>query len=62
VKQRRFFVLLALRAPEAVSAEELLEAVWGSERGAVAVNRYASCERETDALVLHRLSAFAPAG
>jgi predicted ATPase/DNA-binding SARP family transcriptional activator len=31
LKQRRLFVLLALRAPEAVSSEELLEALWGDE-------------------------------
>jgi predicted ATPase/DNA-binding SARP family transcriptional activator len=31
VKQRRLFVLLALRAPEAVSADELVEALWGRE-------------------------------
>jgi DNA-binding SARP family transcriptional activator len=31
VKQRRLFVLLALRAPEAVPAEELLEALWGDD-------------------------------
>ena len=31
VKQRRLFVLLALRAPAAVSAEELLEALWRDE-------------------------------
>jgi predicted ATPase/DNA-binding SARP family transcriptional activator len=30
-KQRRLFVLLALRAPEAVSADELVEALWGAE-------------------------------
>jgi DNA-binding SARP family transcriptional activator len=29
MKQRRLFVLLALRAPEAVSADELLDALWG---------------------------------
>jgi predicted ATPase/DNA-binding SARP family transcriptional activator len=31
VKQRRLFALLALRAPEAVSADELVEALWGDE-------------------------------
>ena len=31
IKQRSLFVLLALHAPEAVSAEELLEALWGDE-------------------------------
>jgi DNA-binding SARP family transcriptional activator len=36
-KQRRFFVLLALRAPEPVSADELLEALWGDEAPAGAV-------------------------
>ena len=30
-KQRRLFVALALRAPEAVSVDELVEAVWGDE-------------------------------
>ena len=30
-KQRRLFVALALRAPEAVSVDELVEAVWGHE-------------------------------
>src|ERR671931_2122827 len=30
-KQRRLFAVLALRAPEAVSADELVEAVWGEE-------------------------------
>src|SRR5262245_2585146 len=28
-KQRRLFAMLALRAPEAVSADELVEALWG---------------------------------
>jgi DNA-binding SARP family transcriptional activator len=37
VKQRRLFVLLALRAPEAVSADELVEALWGREPPAGAV-------------------------
>jgi len=31
VKQRRLFVVLALRAPGAVSVDELLEALWGDE-------------------------------
>jgi predicted ATPase/DNA-binding SARP family transcriptional activator len=31
VKQRRLFAVLALRAPEAVSADELVDAVWGAE-------------------------------
>jgi predicted ATPase/DNA-binding SARP family transcriptional activator len=31
VKQRRLFAVLALRAPEAVSSDELVEAVWGDE-------------------------------
>jgi DNA-binding SARP family transcriptional activator len=31
VKQRRLFSMLALRAPEAVSADELVEALWGDE-------------------------------
>jgi predicted ATPase/DNA-binding SARP family transcriptional activator len=31
VKQRRLFVLLALRAPEAVSSDELLETLWGDD-------------------------------
>src|SRR3954469_9603274 len=30
-KQRRLFVALALRAPEAVSVDELAQAVWGDE-------------------------------
>jgi len=30
VKQRRLFALLALRAPDAVSADELAEALWGA--------------------------------
>src|SRR3954454_14281370 len=30
-KQRRLFVALALRAPEAVSVDELVEAVWGDQ-------------------------------
>jgi predicted ATPase/DNA-binding SARP family transcriptional activator len=30
-KQRRLFAVLALRAPEAVSADELVEALWGDE-------------------------------
>ena len=29
VKQRRLFAALALRAPEAVSTDELVEALWG---------------------------------
>ena len=36
-KQRRLFVLLALRAPQAVSADELLEALWEDKRPANAV-------------------------
>jgi predicted ATPase/DNA-binding SARP family transcriptional activator len=31
VKQRRLFAMLALRAPDAVSADELVEALWGDE-------------------------------
>lgn len=31
VKQRRLFAMLALRAPEAVSADELVEALWSDE-------------------------------
>jgi DNA-binding SARP family transcriptional activator len=31
VKQRRLFVLLAMRAPDPVSGDELLEALWGDE-------------------------------
>jgi predicted ATPase/DNA-binding SARP family transcriptional activator len=31
VKQRKLFVLLALRVPEAVSADELVEALWGED-------------------------------
>jgi predicted ATPase/DNA-binding SARP family transcriptional activator len=31
VKQRRLFVALALHAPEAVSADDLMEALWGDE-------------------------------
>ena len=31
VKQRRLFAVLALRAPEAVAADELVEALWGDE-------------------------------
>jgi len=31
VKQRKLFVLLALRAPVACSADELVEALWGAE-------------------------------
>ena len=31
VKQRRLFAMLALRAPKAVSADELVEALWGDE-------------------------------
>src|SRR5829696_5695731 len=34
VKQRRLFAVLALRAPEAVSSDELVEALWGDERPA----------------------------
>ena len=30
-KQRRLFAVLALRAPDAVSADELLEALWGQQ-------------------------------
>jgi len=30
-KQRRLFAMLALRAPEAVSADELVEALWGEQ-------------------------------
>jgi DNA-binding SARP family transcriptional activator len=31
VKQRRLFAVLALQAPDAVSADELVEALWGDE-------------------------------
>jgi predicted ATPase/DNA-binding SARP family transcriptional activator len=34
VKQRRLFALLALRAPDAVSADELVEALWGERHPA----------------------------
>lgn len=34
VKQRRLFALLALRAPEAVSADELVVALWGEQHPA----------------------------
>jgi predicted ATPase/DNA-binding SARP family transcriptional activator len=34
LKQRRLFAVLALRAPEAVSSDELVEALWGDERPA----------------------------
>ena len=37
VKQRRLFVLLALHAPDAVSAEELVKALWDDEPPAAAV-------------------------
>jgi predicted ATPase/DNA-binding SARP family transcriptional activator len=37
VKQRRLFVLLALRAPEPVSSDDLVEALWGGEVPASAV-------------------------
>ena len=30
-KQRRLFAMLALRGPEAVSADELVEALWGAQ-------------------------------
>ena len=30
-KQRRLFAMLALRAPDAVSADELVEALWGEQ-------------------------------
>jgi predicted ATPase/DNA-binding SARP family transcriptional activator len=36
-KQRRLFVALALRAPESVSADELLEVLWGDSQPAGAV-------------------------
>lgn len=36
-KQRTLFVLLALRAPEAVSGDELLDALWGDDAPAGAV-------------------------
>jgi predicted ATPase/DNA-binding SARP family transcriptional activator len=38
VEQRKLFVLLALRAPEAVSADELVEALWGPEPPAGALH------------------------
>ena len=34
VKQRTLFVALAVRAPEAVSVDELLEALWADEQPA----------------------------
>jgi predicted ATPase/DNA-binding SARP family transcriptional activator len=37
VKQRRLFVALALRAPEAVSGDELLDVLWGDEQPANAM-------------------------
>jgi DNA-binding SARP family transcriptional activator len=37
VKQRRLFVVLALRAPRPVSVDELLDALWGDELPAGAV-------------------------
>ena len=36
-KQRRLFVLLALRAPETVSSDELVEALWGDQMPATAI-------------------------
>jgi DNA-binding winged helix-turn-helix (wHTH) protein len=36
VKQRRLFAVLALRGPEAVSTDELVEALWGDEPPAAA--------------------------
>ena len=50
IKQRRLFVLLALRAPEAVSSDELLEALWGGESPASAVH---ALHKQVSRLRLH---------
>ena len=50
IKQRRLFVLLALRAPEAVSSDELLEALWGDEVPASAVH---ALHKQVSRLRLH---------
>jgi predicted ATPase/DNA-binding SARP family transcriptional activator len=66
VKQRRLFAVLALRAPEAVSGDELVEALWGERppAGAVqALQKQISRLRQRlgngGSLVLHRPPGYA---
>jgi predicted ATPase/DNA-binding SARP family transcriptional activator len=65
-KQRRLFAMLALRAPDAVSGDELVEALWGREppAGAVqALQKHISRLRQrlgdAGALVRHRPPGYA---
>jgi predicted ATPase/DNA-binding SARP family transcriptional activator len=66
VKQRRLFAVLALRAPEAVSADELVEAVWGEEPPAGAgqalqkqISRLRGRLGDGGSLVRHRAAGYA---
>jgi predicted ATPase/DNA-binding SARP family transcriptional activator len=66
VKQRRLFAALALRAPEAVSTDELVEALWGNEPpggAAQALQKQISRLRrrlgEGESLVRHRPPGYA---
>ena len=66
VKQRRLFAVLALRAPKAVSADELVEALWGDEPPAGAgqalqkqVSRLRRRLGDGGSLVLHRPPGYA---
>jgi DNA-binding SARP family transcriptional activator len=66
VKQRRVFAVLALRAPEAVSPDELVEALWGAEPPAGAtqalqkqISRLRRRLGDDGALVQHRPAGYA---
>ena len=65
-KQRRLFALLALSAPEAVSADELVEALWGEEPPAGTgqalqkqISRLRGRLRDGGSLVRHRPPGYA---
>jgi predicted ATPase/DNA-binding SARP family transcriptional activator len=65
-KQRRLFAMLALRGPDAVSADELVEVVWGDEPPAGAgqalqkqISRLRGRLGEGGALVCHRSPGYA---
>jgi predicted ATPase/DNA-binding SARP family transcriptional activator len=65
-KQRKLFAALALRAPEAVSADELAEAVWGEEAPAGAgqalqkqVSRLRARLGDAGTLLVHRAPGYA---
>jgi predicted ATPase/DNA-binding SARP family transcriptional activator len=65
-KQRRLFAMLALRAPDAVSADELVEALWGEKPPASVgqalqkqISRLRSGLGEGGSLVVHRPPGYA---